>query len=203
MALLCLNKLNQLPSRGKSVGDVYHVTADKSTWLVVSDFSLLNLSDFLSGSVPHTRAVGPQGERGDRGIDGVAGRDGKDARDGRDSDVPGPVGPAGPPGKSLVGPQGHVGAPGRDGKDGAQGPAGRDGKDSTVPGPQGPKGDRGDCLVPNESELAAAVIELRQQKARAQAAFLQGLNEAGSIQHAGARAMVIARLNEVKKDAGL
>jgi hypothetical protein len=202
MALKCLNRENLLPSKA-TPGDVFYVSATKAMYLTVNDGSLLNLSDFLSGSVPHTRAVGPQGEPGPPGRDGTPGRDAAPAKDGRDSNIPGPPGERGrdgrsiigPPGQSIIGPQGR---PGRDGATGATGPRGE--KGDSIIGPQGP---RGDCLVPNESELAAAVIELRQQKAHAQAAFLQGLNDAGSIQHAGARAMVIARLNEVKKDAGL
>lgn len=51
---------------------------------------------------------------------------------------------------------------GKDGKDG------NDGKNGAVPGPQGP---RGEVLIPNESELAAAVTQLRAEKARFLAAI--------------------------------
>jgi hypothetical protein len=96
-----------------------------------------------------------------------------------------------------------AGRPGRDGRDGEsivgpQGPKGEKGE--SIVGPQGP---RGDVLIPNESELAAAVIELRQQKARAQAAFLQAIFDAESMQQSQARTHVLAKLNQVKLDAGL
>ena len=201
MALLCLNKLNQLPSRGKSVGDVYHVNADKSTWLVVNDFSLLNLTDLLSGAGV-ARAVGLQGEPGPPGRDGTPGRDAAPAKDGRDSNIPGLPGERGRDGRSIIGPPGQSII-------GPQGRPGRDGKDSTVPGPKGekgvigPQGPRGDVLIPNDSELAAAVIALRQKLATVQAAFLQGMMDAGNIKHAGVRSLVTKKLEIVKRDAGL
>jgi hypothetical protein len=200
MALLSINRLNQLPSRGRNVGDVYHVNADKSTWLVVNDFSLLNLTDLLSGAGV-ARAVGPQGEAGVPGRDGI-GINGNNGRDGKDSNVPGPRGETGQPGQTIIGPKGERGEPGR---------AGRDGKDSNVPGARGEKGDsiigpqgpRGDVLIPNDSELAAAVIALRQKLATVQAAFLQGMMDAGNIKHAGVRSLVTNKLEIVKRDAGL
>jgi hypothetical protein len=54
---------------------------------------------------------------------------------------------------------------------------GADGKDG-APGAQGP---RGDVLIPNESELAAAVIALRQRIARIQAAHLVEIERSRSL----------------------
>jgi hypothetical protein len=90
MALKCFNKENQLPSKA-TPGDVFYVSATKTTYLTVNDGSLLNISDLLSGAVPHVRCVGPAGEQGIPGRDGI-GINGKDGRDGKDSNIPGPPG---------------------------------------------------------------------------------------------------------------
>jgi hypothetical protein len=200
MALKCFEKENRLPSKAQP-GDVFYVSATKATYFTVADGTLLNLSDLLAGSVPHVRAVGPAGEKGDS-IIGATGAAGRDGRDGKDSNIPGPRGETGQPGQTIIGPKGERGEPGR---------AGRDGADSVVPGPKGDKGDsiigpqgpRGDVLIPDDSELAAAVIALRQKLATVQAAFLQGMMDAGNIKHTGVRSLVTNKLEIVKRDAGL
>jgi hypothetical protein len=77
------------------------------------------------------------------------------------------------PASPVAGPQGPAG---KDGATGNQGPKG----DSIV-GPKGDKGDRGDVLIPNESELAAAVIALRSQRAKVQAALLLEVSRAKGL----------------------
>ena len=98
------------------------------------------------------------------------------------------------PASPVAGPQGLKG------DRGPQGPAGRDG--ATIVGPQGPKGDRGDVLIPNESELAAEVLALRQQRARLQAVFLLAAERSEKL-HPSTRAHMRLFLAQVKKDAGL
>jgi len=207
MALLCLNKLNQLPSRGKSVGDVYHVNADKSTWLVVGDLSLLNLSDLLSGATPHVRCVGPQGEPGIPGRDGI-GINGRDGRDGKDSNIPGPPGERGRDGKSIIGPKGDsiIGAPGRPGRDGKNGAdsvvPGPAGKDSQVPGPQG---SRGDVCIVGEGELQDALKAARRALIEREAKWLAAVQRAyeknSGRPHAGLKAAVDNILRTLENDA--
>jgi hypothetical protein len=196
MALLCLNKLSQLPSRGKSVGDVYHVTADKSTWLVVADFSLLNLSEFLSGAVPHVRCVGPAGERGERGVDGI-GINGKDGAPGHDSKIPGPPGERGRDGKSIIGSCGPRGEPSR-----IPGPKGDRGEkgDTGATGPQGP---RGDVLIIGESEQADALRKLRLKEAKWQASWLMELERNTGRRHAGLRSAIESVLKVLKQNTEL
>jgi hypothetical protein len=200
MALLCLNKLSQLPSRGKSVGDVYHVTADKSTWLVVADFSLLNLSDLLSGATPHVRCVGPAGEPGPPGRDGI-GINGRDGAPGHDSKIPGPPGERGRDGKSIIGSCGPRGEPSR-----IPGPKGDRGEkgDTGATGPQGP---RGDVLIIGESEMAEALRAARkalaEQHARFLAAVLKNLEENATIRNEPARTLVRLHIQKLRQDAGI
>jgi hypothetical protein len=177
----------------------YFCRDDQSLWISDSEGNLISLSDLLAGEgAPRAfPAQGPAGRdgapgiKGDRGPQGPAGRDGSN---GRDSTTPGPQGRDGD-----RGPQGPAGRDGRDGKDGA---------DSTVPGPigaagpQGPAGPKGDVLIPNDSELAAAVIQLRQQRARVQASLLQAILDADRLPPS-TRMHVKLFLDTVRKDAGL
>jgi hypothetical protein len=101
----------------------------------------------------------------------------------------------GPQGK-----QGQTGASGADGRNGNPGRDGRDGKDSCVPGPQGP---RGDITIVGDTELAAAVAQLRAEKARAQAAFLIAIDENSKRPHSGLKRVLTAILDTLKRDAGL
>jgi hypothetical protein len=98
------------------------------------------------------------------------------------------------PASPVAGPQGPAG---KDGAPGTQGPKG----DSIV-GPAGPKGDRGDVLIPNDSELAAEVIALRQQRARLQAVMLLALERSEKLPPS-TRAHVKLFLQQVKQDAGI
>jgi hypothetical protein len=124
-------------------------------------------------SVAPGAGVGPQGPQGERG---PAGSDAKPAVDGRDGKpgIQGPAGPAGKDGKSIMGPAGPTGA-------------------------QGP---RGDVLIPNDSELAAAVIALRQERTRVQAALLEEISRSNSLP-TSTRRHVQFTLQRVKKAAGL
>src|ERR1700722_11463441 len=110
----CFNKENQLPSTGQP-GEVFYVSATKATYFALADGAVVNLNDLLSGSVPHVRAVGPQGEPGIPGRDGI-GINGRDGRDGKDSNIPGERGEQGVPGKTIIGPKGDRGIPGRAGR---------------------------------------------------------------------------------------
>jgi hypothetical protein len=98
------------------------------------------------------------------------------------------------PASPVAGPQGPAG---RDGATGSQGPKGE-----SIVGPRGEKGDRGDVLIPNESELAAEVLALRQQRARLQAVFLLAAERSEKL-HPSTRAHMRLFLAQVKKDAGL
>jgi len=153
------------------------------------------LASAINGSTPVAfpatgcaGADGAQGPKGDRGPQGPAGRDGSN---GKDSTVPGPQGRDGD-----RGPQGPAGRDGRDGKDG---------KDSTVPGPigatgpQGIPGPKGEIHIPNESELAAAVIALRQKSARSQAHILQAIADSEHLP-ASTRIHVLSVLKRVQKE---
>jgi hypothetical protein len=95
------------------------------------------------------------------------------------------------PASPVAGPKGEKG------DTGAQGPKG-----DTIVGPRGEKGDRGDVLIPNESELAAEVLALRQQRARLQAVFILAAERNEKL-HPSTRAHMRLFLAQVKKDAGL
>jgi hypothetical protein len=97
------------------------------------------------------------------------------------------------PASPVAGPQGPAG---KDGATGSRGPKGE-----SIVGPQGPKGGRGDVLIPNESELAAAVIELRQKLARVKAKmFLEMERNLHPSVHPNVRAHVKRLLVQVQKE---
>jgi hypothetical protein len=79
------------------------------------------------------------------------------------------------------------------------GAPGRDGRDSTVPGP------RGDVLFIGPAEVEAAVAAVRKelltQRAKYLGAIEQALADSGGT--SGAHQLIRARLQRVKKDAGL
>jgi hypothetical protein len=79
------------------------------------------------------------------------------------------------------------------------GAPGRDGRDSTVPGP------RGDVLFIGPAEVEAAVAAVRKelltQRAKYLGAIEQALADSGGT--SGAHQLIRARLQRVKRDAGL
>ena len=79
------------------------------------------------------------------------------------------------------------------------GTPGRDGRDSTVPGP------RGDVLFIGPAEVEAAVAAVRKelltQRAKYLGAIEQALADSGGT--SGAHQLIRARLQRVKRDAGL
>jgi hypothetical protein len=188
-----LYSVKQLPSVGE-VGCVYFCTATKTSYLALGDGTLFETDGLLS--LKPVPAVGPQGSPGERGLTGPQGPAGKDGRNGVDSSVPGPQGP--------MGPKGADGTPGAAGRDSTvAGPAGKDGASIVGPaGPQGPQGPRGDIFIPNESELAAAVIEYRQRYAKIQAVLLDGISKSKNLRPS-TRLHVQNALNRVKREAGL
>lgn len=190
-----LISVKRLPSVGKP-GNLYYNNQEKSFHLALGNGTLLPVEGMLS---PNPRGpVGPQGEPGPAGASG------------RDSVVPGPQGQPGNDGatgrQGATGPKGADGLPGPAGKNGADG---RDGKDSTVPGPvgpqgpAGPQGPKGDVLIPNDSELAAAVLQFRDQKARAHAAFVQAMLDIAKLKNRSTAKHMELLLTRIKKDAGL
>jgi hypothetical protein len=66
---------------------------------------------------------------------------------------------------------------------------GRDGVDGAT-GAQGAKGERGDCLIPNDNEVAASLLEIRQRHARF-LATIQAAMEANGKQPSRALKRVI------------
>jgi hypothetical protein len=92
------------------------------------------------------------------------------------------------PASPVAGPKGEKG-------DTVVGPAGPAGE--SIVGPKGDQGDRGD-----ESELAAAVTELRQQRAKLQAVMLLAMERCEKL-HPSTRAHIKLFLAQVKKDAGI
>jgi len=177
----------------------YFCRDDRSLWISDAEGNLISISDLLSGNgapraFPAQGSAGRDGIPGPKGDPGKTGKPGADGRHGRDSQTPGPIGPQG-----STGPQGAAGRDGRDGADSiVPGPKG----DSIV-GPRGEKGERGDVLIPNESELAAAVKELRLQKAKIHASFLEGMLKAKSLKNTTAGKHLELILEQIKRDAGL
>jgi len=84
---------------------------------------------------------------------------------------------------------------GRDGVDGATGPQ----------GPRGIKGERGDVLYIGPDEVQAAVAAVRAELVAKQAKFLGAIDRAISENggSSSAQRIVRARLEQVKRDAGL
>jgi hypothetical protein len=76
------------------------------------------------------------------------------------------------------------GAPGRDGVDGR-----------SIIGPQGP---RGDVLIPNDSEVAASLLALRQKHARSLAAIQVALEANGKRKYSGMKAILDAELKTIE-----
>ncbi len=161
-----------------------------------STFQQGQLHNWLSDKAREI-AAGAKGEKGDRGPA---------------STVAGPVGPkgdsvVGPRGRDSVtpGPQGAVGKTGARGERGADsfvpGPPGRDGKDSVVPGPPGIQGPPGDVTVCGPAELQAAVAILKAKLAKAQAAFLVGLERAQAAPHFSQ--FLKLNIERLKREAGL
>lgn len=93
----------------------------------------------------------------------------------------------------TVGPQGPQGIPGATGARGAPGP----------PGPQGIPGPKGDLLVPTDTEIGAALKELRLQKAKTHAAFLEAMVKVKSLKNTTAGTHLRLILEQIKREAGL
>lgn len=143
-------------------------------------------------------------------VSDTVGRTGAPGRDG--ASVIGPVGPAGKD-SNVQGPRGAEGRRGdtgsrgergEKGEQGIQGLTGAPGKDGvSITGLQGEKGERGDVLIIGSDEQAQAVIALRtelvQQRARFQTAIFQALADANGP-HAK---LWRARLENLKRDAGI
>jgi Collagen triple helix repeat (20 copies) len=155
---------------------------------------LLELRSLIKSTLLVAGPVGAQGQTGASGADGKNGAHGKDGANGKDSSVPGPAGPAGR--------QGERGIRGEKGETGSQGPAGKDGIDGqSIVGPQGPKGDRGDCTIPNDSELAAAVLNLRKKHAAILAKIAYELELNGGRPHNGLKTALTAILKVIEIEA--
>jgi len=102
---------------------------------------------------------------------------------------------------AVLGPQGPPGPPGKD-RDQNRGPAGPPGPIGLI-GPPGPQGPKGDVLIPNDSELAAAITQLRIQRAQTHAAFIQAMLDAKVSKSASLRVHLTSMLTRLKKEAGL
>jgi len=114
---------------------------------------------------------------------------------------PGEKGLRGPAGADAVGIQGERGTDGRSctcTNRGEPGPAGPQG----VPGPRGEKGEPGSVVFPTDSEVAAALVELRKEYAMTQAALLREISNSKNLK-ASTRLHVLGTLNRIKKTAGL
>ena len=93
------------------------------------------------------------------------------------------------PASPVAGPQGPKG------DTGAQGPKG-----DTIVGPAGPQGPKADLLIPTDTELGAAVAELRSQRAKVQAALLLEIERnTNSRMHPNHRAHMRAMINRLQK----
>ncbi len=158
------------------------------------DAQLLALDKAIKSVILSPGPQGKQGQTGASGADGKDGRPGRDGKDGAPSTIPGPPGRAGHSIRSEKGARGERGEKG----DSIVGPKG----DSIV-GPKGDKGERGDITIVGDAELAAAVAQLRAEKARAQAAFLVVLEENSKRPHSGLKKVLAATLEGLKRDAGL
>ena len=78
---------------------------------------------------------------------------------------------------------------------------GRNGRDGvSIVGPAGPKGDRGDCLIPNDSEVAAALIALRQKHAAALARIQDALVKNSGRKHSGIKKVLEAELQLIASE---
>jgi hypothetical protein len=86
--------------------------------------------------------------------------------------------------------QGQIKIP-RDGKDGCNGVDG-------ATGATGVKGDRGDCTIPNDSEVAAALLVIRQKHARALAMIQAALEANSKRKHSGAKVVLDAELKTIE-----
>ncbi len=191
-------KLANLPSKGVP-GDVFWTVDAKLTYWVCTDGTLICLNDLAAGAANGIRTVGAQGAQGETGAQGQIGLTGARGEKGTPGSD-GATGPAGVDGKSItgpMGPRGETGAPGQS----IVGPAGATGA-TGAQGLMGAKGDRGDVLIPNDSELAAAIITLRQKQARIQAAVLESMAGAQNLRP-NVRAQVLAHLDAIKREAGL
>jgi hypothetical protein len=199
----CFAKENQLPSTGQP-GEVFYVSATKATYFALADGAVVNLNDLLSGSVPHVRAVGPQGEVGAQGPQGDRGERGDRGEKG----TPGETGPCGVKGdrgeKGDAGLHGKNGKAGIDGADGAPGAVGPQGPQGAT-GATGPQGSRGDVCIVGEGELQDALKAARQalivQKAKWLAAIQDAHAENAQRQHRGLKAAVDTALRTVEHNA--
>lgn len=161
--------------------------------LAKHDAEILELRALIKSTLLVPGPQGLPGATGASGADGRNGLHGKDGAPGRDSCVPGPAGP--------VGRQGERGVKGEKGERGEVGPAGKDGKDGqSIVGPAGPKGDRGDCLIPNDSEVAAALIALRQKHAAALARIQDALAKNSGRKHSGIKKVLEAELQLIASE---
>lgn len=137
------------------------------------------------------------GQKGDTGRDGAS-IVGPRGPAGKDSTIPGPVGPGG-----RRGDKGERGEKGERGDKGEKGDKG----DSIV-GPQGlrgDKGERGDVTFIGHAEVEAAVAAVRKELLAQRARFLAALEQAIADNGGSsvAQRIVRARLEQVKRDAGL
>jgi hypothetical protein len=161
--------------------------------LIAHDAQILELQQAVKSVV---LSPGPQGKQGQTGASGADGRDGNPGRDGKD-------------GRDAVGVKGDTGLQGPIGIQGRRGERGERGeKGDSIAGPAGPqgeKGERGDvCYIgPAEVEAAVAAVrkELLTQRAKFLGAIEQALADSGGT--SGAHQLIRARLERVKRDAGL
>lgn len=196
-------KAKNLPARA-ACGAVYHTTDTNEVWIAIKGGQLIPLSEMFAGlSNALQMTVGPAGAPGRDGRDGTAPeletivaavlakiRLPRDGQDGQTVIGPrgerGEIGPQGLPGRSAPSLEEIVSAVVR------AIPKPKDGAD----GQQGPQGPPGDITVVGDAELRAAVGKLKEQKARATAALLEGLLSSKNLSP-HAQAQVKQRLNDV------
>jgi hypothetical protein len=108
----------------------------------------------------------------------------------------GPQGPPGPAGKDRDAAQGPKGDRGEAGPVGPAGPAG-------PAGPQGPRGELSYIANPTSTEIAAALTELQQAKARIHAALIDATLRTLKNPDPRIRQHFTNLLEQIKKDAGI
>jgi hypothetical protein len=141
-------------------------------------------------AIPAQGVAGRDGAQGIKGDRGAKGNDGKDGRNGHDSTVAGRDGARGDKGEQGV--QGLKGDKGDKGDRGEQGLQG-------VQGLRGEKGERGDYSIPTDSEIGQALITLRSQRAKVQAALLIEVERAKGL-HPNVRIHVSNVIKRLQKE---
>jgi hypothetical protein len=181
------------------------------------DAQLLEIRALIKSTLLVAGPQGSQGQTGASGADGRNGNDGRDGKDGAPSTIPGPPGRAG---HSIQGPKGDRGAtprfkvgevqtidvdqPARVWLTGSDDvivlnfaiPRGASIKGDT--GDIGETGERGDCLIPNDSEVAAALLALRQKHARFLAMLQEEMAANGKRQHNGLKKVLEGVLKTIE-----